>query len=63
MTPAEPKQITQEHGGPRKLASTLQVGKDRVYRRISGETPIGHRDELATRMVTDTMLEVPQSWP
>jgi hypothetical protein len=49
MTPAELDRIAESLGGPRSLASLLRVGKDWVYRRISGETPIEHVDVLAIR--------------
>ena len=47
MTPVGLRRIADRVGGPRALARLLRVGKDWVYRRISGETPIEHVDELA----------------
>jgi hypothetical protein len=49
MTPASLSQLAKSVGGPRDLAKLLRVGKDWVYRRISGQTPIEHVDELAIR--------------
>jgi hypothetical protein len=49
MTPAALKRIAASVTGPRKLAQALGVGKDWVYRRISGEVPIARVDELAIR--------------
>ena len=49
MTPAELEQIADSVGGARKLARLLGVGKDWVYRRMSGETPIERVDELAVQ--------------
>lgn len=47
MTPAALNRIAAKAGGPRKLAKMLGVGKDWLYRRISGEVPIARVDELA----------------
>lgn len=41
MTPATLRKIAAGMGGPRKLAQALGVGKDYIYRRISGKLPIG----------------------
>lgn len=47
MTPADLRQLAATVGGPLALAQLLGVGKDWVYRRLSGETPIERIDELA----------------
>jgi hypothetical protein len=47
MTPATLEKIAEDAGGVRKFAQVLGVGKDWLYRRISGETPIERVDELA----------------
>jgi hypothetical protein len=40
ITPSDLKELSTSVGGPLALAQLLGVGKDWVYRRISGETPI-----------------------
>ena len=49
MTSAQLEKLATRIGGPIALARRLGVGKDWVYRRISGETPIQQVDELAIR--------------
>ena len=49
MTPADLRQLAATVGGPLSLAELLGVGKDWVYRRLSGETPIERVDELAVQ--------------
>jgi hypothetical protein len=51
VTQDELKQLARDAGGVLALAARLRVGKDWLYRRISGKTPIGHKDELAIRAV------------
>ena len=41
-------QLVERAGGPQAAAKLLKVGKDWVYRRLSGETPIKEKDELLT---------------
>ena len=55
MTPAALKRIAAQLGGPRKLACVLDVGKDYIYRRISGDVPIGYKDELAIQALMDVL--------
>jgi hypothetical protein len=58
MTPDELDQIAESVGGSRALASLLRVGKDWVYRRISGKTPIEHVDELAIQQVLGNRADI-----
>ncbi|HZZ77122.1 MAG TPA: hypothetical protein VFE62_01305 [Gemmataceae bacterium] len=51
MTPAQLRKVANAHGGARQLAERLHVSKDWVYRRISGETPIRKKDEMAIHQV------------
>jgi hypothetical protein len=48
-------QLVERAGGPLPLAKRLKVGKDWVYRRLSGETPMKEKDWLliATAMEAD----------
>ena len=62
MTPAELKQISDRVGSPRKLASLLRVGKDWVYRRISGEVPIARVDDLAVRAARGYAADAERRW-
>lgn len=39
-------EIVKQAGGAQALAERLKVGKDWVYRRLSGETPIKEKDKL-----------------
>jgi len=55
MTPDDIKQIAASVGGPLALAKLLGVAKDWVYRRISGDTPIQHVDELAISKVMENL--------
>jgi DNA-binding transcriptional regulator YdaS (Cro superfamily) len=42
-------------GGAVKAAKALGVGKDWVYRRLNGQTPIRPRDEWMIERLGDTM--------
>jgi hypothetical protein len=57
ITPAKLARIAKSSGGPRALAKLLRVGKNWVYRRISGETPIEHVDDLAIRKAVEEFRE------
>jgi hypothetical protein len=39
-------EIVKRTGGAQALAKRLKVGKDWVYRRLNGETPMKEKDEL-----------------
>jgi hypothetical protein len=39
-------QLVERAGGAQAVARRLKVGKDWVYRRLSGETPIKEKDEM-----------------
>jgi hypothetical protein len=40
-------ELVERAGGVQTVADALEVGKDWVYRRINGETPIKKKDERA----------------
>jgi hypothetical protein len=44
-------ELVERAGGVQAVADELEVGKDWVYRRISGETPIKKKDELLVAQV------------
>jgi hypothetical protein len=44
-------QLVERAGGAQAVADELEVGKDWVYRRLSGETPIKKKDELLIAQV------------
>jgi hypothetical protein len=48
-------ELVEHAGGAQAVANSLGVGKDWVYRRLSGETTIKKKDELlvAQAMVTE----------
>lgn len=55
MEPAEFAERIMLAGGAVKAGKALGVGKDWVYRRLSGETPIRPRDEWLIERLSDTM--------
>jgi DNA-binding transcriptional regulator YdaS (Cro superfamily) len=55
MEPQEFAERVMLAGGAVKAARTLGVGKDWVYRRISGKTPIRERDAWIVERLSDTL--------
>jgi hypothetical protein len=58
MTPTF-AQLVEDAGGAQALAKRLKVGKDWVYRRLSGKTPIKKKDEL---LIAQVMTAKPKKW-